>query len=97
MNVEIIPQAKADVAEAAKYYRDRRSGLDDEFLAEFDAAVATIASDPMRFEQVRAGIRRCFLDRFPYGIYFRMPEAGTVRIIVVRHHSRRPGFGIRRK
>jgi hypothetical protein len=50
VNVEIIPQAKADLAEAAKYYRDRRDGLDDEFLAEFDSAVATISSDPLRFE-----------------------------------------------
>lgn len=97
MNVEIIPQAKAEIAEAAEYYRDRRDGLDDEFLAEFDSAVATISSDPLRFEQVRPGIRRCFLERFPYGIYYRMPEVGIVRIIVVRHHSRRPDFGMRRK
>jgi hypothetical protein len=37
------------------------------------------------------------MDRFPYGIYFRMPDADTVRIIVVRHHSRRPSFGLRRQ
>jgi hypothetical protein len=56
MNLEIIPQAQRDIAEAAKYYRDRRAGLDVEFLTEVDAAVAEIAGDPLRFAQVRPGI-----------------------------------------
>src|SRR5712671_5697032 len=97
MILETIPQAQRDIAEAAQYYRDRRAGLDTEFLMEVDAAVATIAGDPLRFEKVRPGIRRCFLERFPYGIYYRMPKSNSVRIIIVRHHSRRPGFGMRRK
>jgi plasmid stabilization system protein ParE len=65
MNLEIIPQAQRDIAEAAQYYRDRRAGLDVDFLEEIDAAVASIAREPLRFEQVRPGIRRCFLERFP--------------------------------
>jgi toxin ParE1/3/4 len=97
MNLEIIPQAQRDIAEAAQYYRDRRAGLDVDFLAEIDAAVASIAREPLRFEQVRPGIRRCFLERFPYGIYYRMPKSDSIRITLVRHHSRRPGFGMRRK
>lgn len=97
MNLEIIPQAQKDIAEAAKYYQERRAGLELDFLSKVDAAVSTIARDPLRFEQVRPGIRRCFLERFPYGIYYRVPDADTVRVIIVRHHSRRPGFGMRRK
>jgi plasmid stabilization system protein ParE len=97
MKLEIIPQAQRDIAEAAKYYRDRRPGLDAEFLTQIDATVAEIAGDPLRFAQVRPGIRCCFLERFPYGIYFRMPKSDVVRITIVRHHCRRPGFGIRRK
>jgi plasmid stabilization system protein ParE len=53
--------------------------------------------DPLQFEQVRPGIRRFLLEHFPYGIYYRLPDAGTVRISVVKHHSRRPGYGMRRK
>jgi plasmid stabilization system protein ParE len=97
MKLEIIPQAQRDIAEAARFYRDQRPGLDDEFLAEVDAAVDTIAKDPQRFEQVRPGLRRCFVNRFPYGIYYRMPEADMVRIMILRHHKRRPSFGMRRK
>ncbi len=62
MKLEIIPQAQRDIADAAQYYRERCAGLDTEFLAEVDAAVAMVAGDPLLFEQVRPGIRRCFLE-----------------------------------
>ena len=97
MNLEIIPLAQRDIAEAAKHYRMQRPGLDDEFLAEVDESAALIVTSPLLFEEVRSGIRRCLMNRFPYGIYYRLPDVDTVRIIIVRHHSRRPGFGMRRK
>jgi plasmid stabilization system protein ParE len=97
MNLEIIPQAQRDIAQAAQYYGNQRSGLDEEFLAEIDDAVARVGANPLMFEQVRPGIRRYLVERFPYGIYYRMPDVNTVRIILVRHHSRRPGYGMRRE
>lgn len=92
----IIPQAQQDIEEIAAYYAKRKVGLDEEFLVAVEAAMAEITHNPLRFERVRPGIRRYLMDRFPYGIYFRMPDDNTVRIILVRHHSRRPGFGMRR-
>jgi toxin ParE1/3/4 len=97
MNLEIIPLAQRDIAEAARHYQLQRLGLDDEFLAEVDKTAALIVANPLLFEHVRPGIRRCLMDRFPYGIYYRLPDADTVRIIIVRHHRRRPGLGLRRK
>jgi hypothetical protein len=58
VKLEIIPQAQSDIAEAAKYYKSQRAGLEDEFLTEIDAAIADIAADPLRFEQIRPGMRR---------------------------------------
>lgn len=97
MNLEILPLALRDIDEAANYYLKQRPGLDDEFLAEIEAAVKTIVASPRQFEQVRPDIRRCLLDRFPYGVYYRVLDADLVQIIVVKHHHRRPGFGMRRK
>ena len=97
MNLEIIPAAVTDINDIAHYYRSHRESLDDEFLAEVAAGAVAIADNPLRFNQVRLGIRRYMLDRFPYGIYFRVMDAGIVRIIVVKHHSRGPGLGMRRK
>jgi toxin ParE1/3/4 len=97
MNLEIIPLAQRDIAEAARYYRGKRTGLDDELLAEIDDSVAIIVNNPLQFAEIRRGIRCYLLDRFPYGIYYRVPDADTVRIIAVKHHKRRPGYGMRRK
>ena len=96
MNLEILPQAKLDIREAARYYQLQRDGLDDEFLAEIAAGTANILKSPLQFAEARPGIHRYLLDRFPYGIYYRLPDSNTVRIIVIKHHRRRPGFGMRR-
>ncbi len=97
MNLEILRLAQHDVDHAAQYYGKQRTGLDDEFLAEVDAAVAIVVADPLLFGEIRAGVRCCLLNHFPYGVYYRMPEADTVQIVVVKHHRRRPGYGMRRK
>lgn len=97
MRLEILPLAQRDVDEAAAYYARHREGLDKEFLAELEAGARVIQGNPLRFEQVRPGIRRYLLKRFPYGIYYRLPDAERVQIIVVKHHRRRPGYGMRRK
>jgi toxin ParE1/3/4 len=97
MNLEIIPKAQEDIREAANYYRRQREHLGDEFLSEIDVSVTSIVEHPLTYEQVRPGVRRYLMNRFPFGIYYRMPDENTVRIILVRHHSRRPGYGMRRK
>jgi plasmid stabilization system protein ParE len=97
MKVEIIPQAQQDVAAAARDYQTQRAGLELEFLEEFERGVVEITARPAMFEQIRPSIRRYLLERFPYGIYYRTPDENTVRIIIVRHHSRRPTLGMRRK
>jgi plasmid stabilization system protein ParE len=90
-------QVQQEINEATEYYSDIRLELGSGFLNELDAAFDRIAADPLQFAEVRPGIRRLSLDRFPYGVYYRVPDAETVRIIAVTHHRRRPGFGMRRK
>jgi len=97
MTIRYHALARKEVIAAAEYYAQERRELGAEFLEEMDAAERRITANPLQFEQVRPGIRRCLLDRLPFGICFRVSDAGTVRIIVVKHHGRRPGLGIRRK
>jgi plasmid stabilization system protein ParE len=97
MKLQYHELARKEVIEIAAHYGNIRPELGFEFLAEMHAAIEMITDDPLQFEQVRTGIRRCLLERFPYGVYYRIPDANTVRIIIVRHHSRRPGLGMRRK
>jgi plasmid stabilization system protein ParE len=97
MKLRYHAAARKEIIDAAKYYELARIGLGDEFLVEIDTAIKRIMVDPSMFEQIRPGIRRCLVGRLPYGIYYRTPNADTVRVIVVKHHARRPGLGMRRK
>jgi plasmid stabilization system protein ParE len=97
IKVEIIPLAERDIDQAAEYYRAQRIGLNIEFLAEIDVDVGAIAANPTSFEQVRPGIRRYIVNRIPYQVFYRLPDFATVRITIVRHHARRPSYGMWRK
>jgi plasmid stabilization system protein ParE len=89
--------ARREIIETAEYYASLRDGLGEAFLEEVGSAIDLIARNPFLFEEVRPGMRSCLLERFPYGVYYRIVDPTTIRIVVVKHHSRRPGFGMRRR
>ncbi len=91
MRVTWHPQAEHEVVEAATFYNQRVPGLGAAFLDSVDAAVAGIVDDPRRFASVEEDIRRCRVKRFPYCIYFRC-LTDTIRVLVVKHHSRHPDY-----
>jgi toxin ParE1/3/4 len=97
MRIRYHALARIEVIDTASYYSAILPELGAGFLAELDALIDAIAKNPLGFEQVRPGIHRCLMSRFPYGIYYRVPDTEHVRIIIVRHHSRRSGLGMRRK
>jgi toxin ParE1/3/4 len=86
-----------DVSEVLAYY-DEVGGpeLGDAFFSEFMAHVAQVIEHPTRFHPIEGDLRRANLDRFPYHFLFRVHD-GTIRVLVLRHHHRNPGFGIQRK
>lgn len=96
MNVVYHPEAENDVIEAARYYEECRAGLGGEFLGEVDEAVNLVQKDPRRFVVVEDDIHRHSLKRFPYAIFYRV-TSDSLRILVVRHHSRHVDFGSSRR
>ena len=73
MSQRIIIRAKAklDIAEAAVWYRSKRDGLGDEFLAAVGRRIDYVLANSKTFQVVaRKVIRRALVDRFPYAIYF---------------------------
>ena len=58
--------------------------------------VSRLAKSPGRYAIVRGNIRRCMLRRFPYGVYFRETN-DEIRILVIKHHSRHPDYGLDRE
>ena len=51
---------------------------------------------PLDYQDLRAGIRRALLRRFPYAIYFAV-ENDTVLVVAVLHASRDPAEWQRRR
>lgn len=63
-----------DLREAADWYDGKRSGLGDDFLAEFWTAIDSIIKRPLSFAKTFSGLRASRLKRFPYVVHFHYSE-----------------------
>lgn len=96
MTLIFHPRIQNDLLEILDYY-DRRSRIaGDRFFDEFNSAVAEIEGFPTRHRSVDSVRRRFNLRRFPYHIIYEI-HGQEVRITVLRHHKRRPSYGLRRR
>lgn len=97
MKVEYHAQTASDLNSAVAHYNERREGLGDALRAEVYAAIDRICLNPDQYRPMEGDVRRCFVHRFPYSILFRKLSDDAVRILVIRHHRRHPGYGMRRR
>ena len=81
-----------DVEAAFTWYQSERTGLGIEFLDELRSAYARIADGPLKYHEIRSGIRRALLRRFPYSVYFVVEEDAIV-VLAVLHAHRDPAEG----
>lgn len=87
------PGAEQDIADAIDFY-NKHAGprVAAAFLNEFNRVAALLLERP-KLGAVTTKGRRVFAMRvFPYSIVYRELPDG-VRIVVVRHQHRKPGFG----
>ena len=97
MRLVLHPKVYSDIDKIMEYYeRVATPELADEFYAELWHFMEQAADRPESFSVREHDIRRVNLQRFPYHFWFRT-VADAVRILVVRHHSRRPSFGLGRR
>lgn len=99
MRLEFHKQIAGDISRIMDYYEDVAGvHLADDFYAELRAFFEKAADSPELYaiRDRDRDLRRVNLERFPYHFLFRM-AGDAVRILVVRHHSRRPSLGVRRQ
>jgi plasmid stabilization system protein ParE len=84
-----LPRADLDVAAAYQWYEREERGLGLEFIEQVRASYDRIAASPLQYQELRAGIRRALLRRFPYAVYFAV-ESDAIVILAVLHASRDP-------
>lgn len=96
MQVTLHPAAEQDVQEAAAFYeREGSPVVAARFVAEFKR-LATLLLEHPEIGSPRSNGRRGFsMSVFPYTVIYRA-SAEEIRILVVKHDSKRPGFGGKR-
>ncbi len=87
--VRLRPEADRDVAAAASWYEQQRPGLGQEFLDEFVATSDRLSKSPLVYPTVYRKTCRALLNRFPFGVFFRIVGTDVV-IVAVMHGSRSP-------
>ena len=97
MRLVLHPKVYSDIDAIMAYYEEvAETELAKEFYAELRHFMVEVAKRPKSFAIRQRDIRRVNLRRFPYHFLFRIVD-DTVRILVVRHHSRHPSLGTRRR
>ncbi len=88
MTWRLTSAAEEDLVEILAWYADPDRNNAPDFLDEYERAIQRILHNPDGWRAIgRTGYRRCLLDRFPYGIYYRVDD--SILIIVSIVHNRR--------
>lgn len=85
-----------DIAAAFDWYERQQTGLGRQFLDELRGTYDRIAYNPFTYQDIRSGIRRALVRRFPYAVYFAV-EGDVVVVLAVLHVNRNPDEWQRRR
>jgi plasmid stabilization system protein ParE len=85
----ILPEAEADVADAAQWYEAQERGLGRQFMRAFRAATSILRRTPLHHRPVIEEARRVLLRRFPYAVFFEIHGSDVV-ILACLHTARDP-------
>ena len=96
MKPEFHPAAAEELTAAAQTYEEQAAGLGAELNAEVKRLAQLLCSAPRIGEHVDPRHRRFPLQRFPFGLIFRV-DGEILQIIAVAHRRRRPSYWRKRK
>ncbi|MGH9222711.1 MAG: type II toxin-antitoxin system RelE/ParE family toxin [Acidimicrobiales bacterium] len=94
--VRLGPEASAELADAARWYENRRAGLGSMFLDAVDATVESISRWPRTGAKVEGlpgdlEVRRAPVARYPYHVAYLVAD-DEVHVLAVAHDRRLPAY-----
>src|SRR4051812_46969217 len=93
MIVLLHAEAEQDLADAFDFYESQLAGLGREFVFEFRRGVDKLNMRPRAWQPLDDEYRQFRLDRFPYGVIYRIDDAaGEILIVAVSPLPRKPGW-----
>lgn len=92
MTYSLHPGAEHDIANALDFYKEQ-AGLvvAERFLEEFERVAKLLIEYPDLGTPTARGRRTFPLKVFPYSVVYRNLES-SIRILIVRHQHRKPGY-----
>ena len=87
--VVLTPEARADVLEAATWYRERSPAAVDAFLLAIRASLTRLADEATAHPVLDSGtgVRRALLKRFPHRVLY-LIDGDRVVVFAVMHRAR---------
>jgi len=91
LKIRFLAPARRELTEAVRYYNVQRIRLGEEFRDEVWETIQRIKNFPEAWHPLSASIRRCQMNRFPYGVIYQALKDEIV-IIAVAHLHRAPEY-----
>ncbi len=95
MNIRFLRLAQIEVDLTFIWYESQVPQLGFDFLDELDKAIRRIVVYPDSCAEISSGLRRCLLNRFPFGLIYGKDQDVLV-IVAVAHLHREPQYWLDR-
>jgi plasmid stabilization system protein ParE len=95
--LSILSEAEIDIDKAFIWYETKQSGLGDRFFESLNESILYLHRNPLIYQEIYKGARRCVIKKFPYGIYYKIiPDNNEIQILGIVHFSRDPETVLKR-
>ncbi|MBL8265854.1 type II toxin-antitoxin system RelE/ParE family toxin [Steroidobacter sp.] len=91
MKIRFLIPARQELHSAVHYYNTQRVRLGDEFRDEVWSTIQRIQKFPLAWHRLGGTIRRCQMERFPYGVIYEPARDETI-VIAIAHLHREPNY-----
>ena len=91
MTFSFHPEAESEFHEDIDYYEGCELGLGYDFSIEVLATIQNIVNYPTAWPVIEEDVRRCLVNRFPYGVVYSL-EQDEIFILAVMHLRRHPDY-----
>ena len=91
MTFSFHPEAETEFYEGMNYYEECEQGLGYDFSIEVYSTIQNILDYPTAWPTFEDDVRRCFTNRFPYGVFYSI-ELDEIFILAVMHLHRDPDY-----
>ena len=90
--IELLPQAENELAEAFEWYEEQLAGLGNKLYKEVDYYLTAIGSNPYHYPiKYKGELHTVALNKFPYLIIYWVDKINNLIIVVsIFHTSREP-------